>query len=169
MSLADDGTGEETTDRRTALGAERAGSHAVKGIIDLPFQIVITSELEGGEYAAYRALTDRADKTDVENIILDIGKETEDVIREHYRVLLKLVVEKNPQYIGIGKGDFTMRDVLMEMVKDAVDERVNAKERETLVSSIRNVMDSFGVTLEKAMDSLRIPQTQRQTYAALVK
>ena len=65
-----------------------------------------------------------------------------------------------------------MEDILMEMVKDRVDEKINtavnaavstaevAKEQETLVYSIRNVMDSFGVTLEKAMDSLKIPQSQ---------
>ena len=62
-----------------------------------------------------------------------------------------------------------MKDVLMEMVKDRIDERVNAKERETTVSHLKDIMASFGVTIEKAMDSLKIPMTQRQTYAALVQ
>ena len=66
-----------------------------------------------------------------------------------------------------------MEDILMEMVKERVDEKVStaevAKEQETLVYSIRNVMDSFGVTLEKAMDSLKIPTAQREDYAILVK
>ena len=61
-----------------------------------------------------------------------------------------------------------MKEVLMEMVKDRVDERVNAKERETLASSIKNVMASFGVSIEKAMDALKIPLSQRDTYASLV-
>ena len=116
---------------------------------------------------------------------MEVGKEKEDVVREHYRVLLNLVAEKNPQYIDIWKGEVAVRDVLMEIVKDTFEERLNervnerinervsvaeaAKERETLVSSIKNVMDSFGVTLEKAMDSLKIPLAQRQTYAALVQ
>ena len=161
------------------------GIYRVKGIIDLPFQIVITGELEGEEYAAYRALTDRAKAADVESIILDIGKEKEDVIREHYRVLLRLVVEKNPQYIDIGRGEFTMRDVLMEMVKDTFEERLRervneqvneqlsiaeaAKERETKAIDIRNLMANLKLTLSQAMDALGIPQLQRQTYAALVQ
>ena len=66
-----------------------------------------------------------------------------------------------------------MEDILMEIVKDRVDEKVSnaevAKEQETLVYSIRNVMDSFGVTIEKAMDSLKIPPAQRETYAGLVQ
>ena len=50
-----------------------------------------------------------------------------------------------------------MEDVLMEMVKDRVDERVAAKEKETKSRDIRNVMDTFGVSIEKAMDSLMVP------------
>ena len=64
-------------------------------------------------------------------------------------------------------------DVLMEIMKDRVDEKVNEKvnekEQETLIKAIRNVMDSFGVNVEKAMDSLKIPQSQRSLYAGLVK
>ena len=60
-------------------------------------------------------------------------------------------------------------DVLMEIMKDRVDEKVNEKEQETLIKAIRNVMDSFGVNVEKAMDSLKIPQSQRSLYAGLIK
>ncbi|MBQ9008336.1 MAG: hypothetical protein IJ088_03275, partial [Clostridia bacterium] len=36
------------------------GIYHVSGIVDLPFQIIITDELEGEEYAAFRALTKNA-------------------------------------------------------------------------------------------------------------
>ena len=61
-----------------------------------------------------------------------------------------------------------MEDVLMEIVKDRVDERVDAERQQTTVDHIRNIMESFGVTIEKAMDSLNIPQSQRSTYVGLV-
>ena len=65
-----------------------------------------------------------------------------------------------------------MEDVLMEIVKDRVDERVSVGKREqeqqTTVAHIRDVMESFGVTIEKAMDSLKIPQSERIIYAGLV-
>ena len=157
----------------TLVQSETPGIYHVEGIVDLPFQIVITSELKGEEYAAYRALTDKADVLDVEQLIEESGKETDDKLREHYRVLIRLVVEKNPQFIEVIRRDRAMEDILMEIVKDRVDEKVSnaevAKEQETLVYSIRNVMDSFGVTIEKAMDSLKIPPAQRETYAGLVQ
>ena len=145
------------------------GIYHVKGITDLPFQIVITSELEGEGYAAYRALTDRAEEADVEQILRRAEKETDYAVLNHYGVLLNLVVEKNPRFFDMVKGEVTMKDVLMEMVKDRVDERVKEQEQETKLLDIKNVMESFGVTIERAMDSLKIPQADQAIYAGLVQ
>ena len=97
---------------------------------------------------------------------------TDDAVREHYRVLLQLIIEKNPQFIEAIRRNPMMEDVLMEIVKDRVDEKVSVGKREqeqqTTVTHIRDIMESFGVTIEKAMDSLKIPQSQRSTYAGLV-
>ena len=152
------------------------GIYYVKGLVDLPFQIVITSELEGEEYIEYHNLTDKVTRADIEHLIRIAGEAKDEVIREHYRVLLNLVAEKNPQYIDILRGEITVRDVLMEIVQEDVDKRVReqvstaeaAKERETLASSIKNVMANLKLTLEQAMDALSIPQSQRDTYASLV-
>ena len=38
-----------------------------------------------------------------------------------------------------------------------------------LTASISNVMKNMGVSMEKAMDVLQIPTTERAKYAALVK
>ena len=62
-----------------------------------------------------------------------------------------------------------MKDVLMEMVKDRVDERVNETKRETTVDYIKKMMVNLKLTLEQAMDALDIPQLQCQTYAGLVQ
>ena len=80
-------------------------------------------------------------------------------------------------YIDIWRGEFEVRDVLMEIVQEDVDERVRkqvstakiATERETLASSIKNVMVNLKLTLAQAMDALNIPPAQRQTYASLVR
>ena len=73
---------------------------------------------------------------------------------------------------GMGYGEIAMKEVLMEMVKDKVDEKVSAaevaKEQQTTVIHIRDIMDSFDVTVERAMESLKIPQSQRSIYADLV-
>ena len=62
-----------------------------------------------------------------------------------------------------------MAAVWMDIFKDEIDEQRQEARQDTMVSAIRNVMESFGVSEERAMDSLKIPQNQRATYAGLVK
>ena len=61
-----------------------------------------------------------------------------------------------------------MEDVLMEIVKDRVDERVKANVQQTTVTHINNIMAKLKYTAEQAMDLLSIPQSQRVIYAGLV-
>ena len=65
-------------ERNGNLHKSAPGIYHVTGITDLPFQIIITEELQGDEYAAYRALTDSAKEADVERIIADAEKEGEE-------------------------------------------------------------------------------------------
>ena len=130
----------EMEENGTLVQSETPGIHRVVGIVGLPFQIVITGELKGEEYATYRTLTDRADAVDVERMMEEIGKETDDTLREHYRVLIKLIIEKNPQFIEVIRRESAMEDVLMEIVKDRVDEKVSAEGQEITVIHIRDIM-----------------------------
>ena len=56
-----------------------------------------SSELQGAECAACRALTDKAQEADIEQVIDDATSETVDVVREYYRIFLNLIAEKNPE------------------------------------------------------------------------
>ncbi len=144
------------------------GIYFVKGLVDLPFQIVITGELQGDEYAAYRALTDKAAEKDVELIITDVKSEHNDILLEYYRGLLKLIITKNPEYINIGRGDSEMEDILLEMVRDRVEEEKDAKATEVTVLHIQDIMSKLSYSEEQAMDLLNIPASQREIYARLV-
>lgn len=77
---------------------------------------------------------------------------TDDAVREHYRVLLQLIIEKNPQFIEAIRRNPMMEDVLMEIVKDRVDEKVNAKEQQTTVTHINDIMTKLKYTAEQAME-----------------
>ena len=150
------------------------GIYRVTGITKLPFQIVITGELEGGAYAAYRALTDKAQEADVERVIENLESEPNDQIREYYGMFLSLVAEKNPDVFAELRRENDMKYAgLMKVFEDEVNEKVRnaeaVKEQETTVLHIRDIMESFGVTIEKAMDSLKIPQADRAVYAGLVQ
>ena len=61
-----------------------------------------------------------------------------------------------------------MRDVLMEIVQDRVDEIADQRERETTAMNLKSLMANLKFTVEQAMDALSIPQAQRSTYARLV-
>lgn len=71
---------EEMEKDGTLVRDEIPGIYHVKGYTDLPFQIIITGELEGEEYAAYRALTDKAEKADVESILQSAENEADEII-----------------------------------------------------------------------------------------
>ena len=77
-----------------------------------------------------------------------------------------------PLRIEAIRRDRAMDDVLMEIVKDRVDEKVNtavnAREQQTTVNHINDIMTKLRYTAEQAMDLLSIPQSQRSTYAGLV-
>jgi len=58
------------------------------------------------------------------------------------------------------KGVATMCKVMEDMR--------NEESKKTKVIDIESVMESFGVTVEKAMEALKIPVAQREMYAGLV-
>ena len=51
-----------------------------------------------------------------------------------------------------------MCQAMRELMKDEIAEERQDQEQETKLIDIKNVMESFGVTIEKAMESLKIPQ-----------
>ena len=53
------------------------------------------------------------------------------------------------------------------MCKVMEDMRIEEAKR-TKIDDIKSVMESFGVTIERAMEALKIPVAQRENYARLV-
>ena len=60
----------------------------------------------------------------------------------------------------------------LDFFEDEIEEMVNNGKQETrrvtTVEHIRNIMESLGVSTDRAMDTLKIPQDQRAAYAELV-
>ena len=150
------------------INTDTSGIYYITRITELPFQIVITSELKGEEYAVCRALTDKANETDIIHIIKHAENQTNDSIREYYKIFLDLIAEKNPDIFTKIRRDHTMRGALMEIMKDDVNKRLDAREQETIAASIKNLMSNLGFTSIQAMDALNIPLAQRNVYLDLV-
>ena len=64
-------------------------------------------------------------------------------------------------------------NILMEILKDRIDEKVNKAvancEQQVTVTHLRSIMSKLQYTAVQAMDLLNIPQSQRSTYARLVE
>ena len=172
---------------KTLIRSDVPGIYYVKRMTDLPFQIVITSELQGDKYASYRALTDRVSEQDFKHVIKAAENEETDVLKEHYRTFINLITFKNPVCMDYVKDGGNMRYVFDEFVEKEVaakvEKRVADKEKEvaakvqateqateqaTLLSSIKNLMSNLKLSVDQAMDALSIPQSKRETYAGLI-
>ena len=152
---------------------EVRGIYHVTGYADLPLQIIITGELQGDEYAACRALTDKANEADVERVVEWGDEEDDDVLRDYYRTVIRLVITKNPHLEEMIRKDKEMEDKLMDILKDRIDERVSEAVNEAVsdasVNHITAVMSELGCTPERAMDLLHIPESERPTYVGLME
>ena len=148
------------------------GIYRVLGLSDLPWQIVVTGELEGPEYAAYRALTDCAREQDVGQVISRSAGEADYSMRQHYRVLLDLIAKKNPDVVERIRRDRDMAVTWMDIFKDDIDKKISmaeaVKEQETKAFAIRRIMENLKLPAEQAMEVLEIPEKQRSMYAGLI-
>ena len=61
-----------------------------------------------------------------------------------------------------------MCKVMEDMRNEAERDGARKAEERTTVNHIKDIMDSFGVTMEKAMEALKIPVAQWDMYARLV-
>ena len=57
---------------------------------------------------------------------------------------------------------------MCKVMEDMRKESEQQAEQKTLLQAIKNVMESFGVSVEKAMDSLKVPNDQRAHYESLI-
>ena len=69
----------------------------VKGVYDVknwktgfPIRIVVTTELEGREYAGFRAISKKPDISDIQQIIDEVRKEPDENVKKWYRDYLEL-------------------------------------------------------------------------------
>ena len=95
------------------------GIYFVKGILDMPFQIVMTNEIEGDEYAAYRVLKAQVDEKDVDYLLERLKNATDQSTRDRLRGLLGIVEEKHTGMVRSKiEEDEKMRDALSDMFWD---------------------------------------------------
>ena len=131
-------------------------------------------------------------EADVKQVIDSAASSNVDTIKGYYRIMLYLIAAKNTELSTMIKRRVEMnKQPLLDIMKDDIDKIVDENVRQVREESdarlkkeqqaadtrlknasanyIRSLMDSLGVTIEKAMDLLLIPQSERELYIGLVK
>ena len=114
------------------------------------------------EYYVNAAIKDRstegmADITDLMEIFVESD-------RYDYKKFPK-ISERKHQFKNTEEGVKAMSDGLQELL----DKKAKEQEQATTISHIKDIMENLKLSLDQAMDALRIPQGQRSTYDGLIK
>ena len=113
------------------------------------------------EYYVNAAVQDRS--TDKLADIADLMEIFVDSDKYDYRKFPK-TSERKKQFKKTEKGVRAMSEGIQELI----DKKADEARQKTILEAIKNVMESFGVTAEKAMESLKVPQSKWATYAGLL-
>ena len=138
----------------TLVKTDIPGIYNVQKLTELPFQIVIGSELEGDEHAEFRLLTDHAKENDVRIVAEKLENSTDTQVQEDGKKLFEFIESRTP---GITRtvlnkldekegGHEKLASILMDVlkpeidvvVKDAVDTAVDNTTRTNLFIYVQN-------------------------------
>ena len=132
------------------------GIYAVNGLTRLPYQVVVIDELEGPEYAAFRALSDHAATEDV-SIVMTAMKESVSADRDRYHNILQTIEAHNPGAVKqMIVEDRNMESIFMPLfetqIQARVDEEVKARVDEEVKARVdEEVKEVVGKAVEKAV------------------
>ena len=160
------------------------GVYYVTGIISFPTQIVVTSELKPGTYAALRALAMGAEDQDARDLILQSQRNDDPGFRQNMDAVLQVSVAANRELYEQIRRNSTMCEALRELMKDEFDANskqaynagvqsgiqtgIQANKQETAKKMIQNkitydvIMDITDLSLEKLQEfagALDVPLT----------
>ena len=123
--------------------------------INFPIRIVVTTELEGTEYAGFRAISKRPHISDIQQIIDEVRKEPDENVRKWYRDYLELFSRLDSETLEEAKRrDPDMAKDYREIFgfdKELQDER-NAEQRERIEIMLRD-----GKSAEAIADFCKYP------------
>ena len=100
------------------------GVYLLKGLIDIPLQIVVSKELRDDDFRALRIMAPNADEEEVRKFLTEASVYTEPGDRQDANaVLMVSSLANEDMYNRLYEEDENMRNVLQEIMKDELDER----------------------------------------------
>ena len=107
---------------------EANGIYHIKGWeVAFPIQIVVTSELEGKEYAGFRAISKRPELDDIRQMLENGEKETDSFTLDQYRAFFEMLAKLDSDQVAEAKRRFpemakTWRDVFKPEIDEWIQE-----------------------------------------------
>ena len=144
-------------ERGLVRATETGGIYRVIGMTPLPYQIVITEELEGREYAAFRALSDRTNARD-SSFLLDAMKVSSLTSRDRYMSILQTIELHNPGAVRhIIWEEPDMNTVFMDLFEPQIQERERKAAETATAAATAAATESFAERMiQRGMDGLCI-------------
>jgi hypothetical protein len=148
------------------------GIYYVIGVVTIPTQIIVTSELDGKEHSALKIISKHANEEDVRRFIINSKSYTTQNDINNANAVLQVSALANKELYDQIWRDNTMCQALMEIMSEEVKRREDAAAAEAVSAStsalqsinIRNLMKNLNISADKAMDILEIPTDKRTSY-----
>ena len=133
------------------IEADTKGIYHIEGITDLPFQIVVTGELEGAEYAGYRAISNRPREEDARQILEDGYKQTEQFVKEQYKAFLDKLTTVNRNLVNRMKRSDKMKyEAILSVFKPEIDKEIDDAVRKTTENNLFDYVNKGGMSIDFA-------------------
>lgn len=126
-------------------------------------QIVVTKQLDKETHRILRILSKHVREEDVRAFVEKAVQMSEPGDRNNVDAVLQVSVSANKEiFEAIRRCDKVMCEALRELMKEDLEQR----EQETLLKTIKNLMDTTKWTAEQAMAAMKIPEADRGKYIA---
>lgn len=126
-------------------------------------QIVVTKRLDKELHRTLCVLSKHVREEDIRAFVEKAVQISEPGDRNNIDAVLQVSVSANKEiYEAIRRCDKVMCDALKELMKDDFEET----KQETLLETIKNLMDTMKWTAEQAMTAMKIPDADRGKYIA---
>ena len=143
------------------------GIYHISGVVNIPTQVIVTSEMDRKLHASLRILTKRAKEEDVENFLRMARAFTEPGDRHNADVILQLSVSANREvYEEIKRRDPILCEALRDLMKEEIQEERQEAADIVAVAMIKNAMKTLGLDAINAMKSLGVSEKDQIRYAA---
>jgi len=167
-------------DEGARITRRHPGIYDIAGRADIPVQMIVTQLLDSERYPQLKVLSTRVTRQDAHNFITMAAGLKEKGDRDDADAIMQLVLIKNLELFESLRGDPTMCEALMELMKDEIDDVIEEKTAEkvammareseravreanernviNLAEAVKLLMGKLGINKSETMDAMKVPR-----------